>query len=167
MQNNPLGSWVLLSAALFVLWLLLTGSFSTDEIITGVLVAVVAAVATPRLAIFSGFKLVRTAPLSIIRYLFSFSVALIRANFDMARRVLTPSLPLKPAIVEVQTSLQSDLGKLLLANSITLTPGTLTIDVIGDRMLVHWIDARPGEDLVHATNEIAAGFERDIKGFLK
>jgi multicomponent Na+:H+ antiporter subunit E len=167
MQKSPLRSWLLLSTALFILWLLLTASLSADEIITGILVAVVAAVATPRLAVFSGFRLVPSAPLAILRYLFNFSLALIKANFDMARRVLTPSLPLKPAVVEIQTSLQSELGKLLLANSITLTPGTLTIDVIGDRMLIHWIDAQPGEDIMHATREIAAGFERDIKGFLK
>ncbi|MGB5396221.1 MAG: Na+/H+ antiporter subunit E [Gammaproteobacteria bacterium] len=167
MQKSPLRSWLLLSAALFILWLLLTASLSADEIITGILVAVVAAVATPRLAVFSGFKLVPSAPLAILRYSFNFALALIKANIDMARRVLTPSLPLKPAVVEIQTSLQSELGKLLLANSITLTPGTLTIDVIGDRMLIHWIDAQPGEDIMHATREIAAGFERDIKGFLK
>ena len=167
MRNSPLRSWLLLSSALFGLWLLLTGSFAADEIITGVLVAVVAAVATPRLAVFSGFRLVPSAPLAMLRYLFNFSLALIKANFDMARRVLTPALPLKPAVVEIQTTLQSELGKLLLANSITLTPGTLTIDVIDDRMLVHWIDSQPGEDMLHATREIAADFERDIKGFLK
>jgi len=85
----------------------------------------------------------------------------------MARRILTPSLPLNPEVVEVKTELQSDLGRLLLANSITLTPGTLTVDVKDDRLLVHWVDCRPGTDLEQATQAIAAGFERHIKGFLK
>ena len=58
----------------------------------------------------------------------------------MARRVLSPSLPLSPEIVEVQTGLESSLGKLLLANSVTLTPGTLAVDVIDDRILVHWVE---------------------------
>jgi multicomponent Na+:H+ antiporter subunit E len=93
--------------------------------------------------------------------------ALVVANFDVARRVVSPSLPIRPAVVEVRTGLRSALGRMLLANSITLTPGTLTIDVEGDRLLVHWIDCPPGTDLAQATNAIAAGFERHIKGFLK
>lgn len=167
MTGKPLRSWLLLSAALFLLWLLLTGSTSTDEIIAGIVVVIVAVLATPRISVFSGFNLVPTAPLSLLRYLFSFMRALISANIDMARRVLSPSLPLKPAVVEITTSLESDIGKLLLANSITLTPGTLTIDVLGDRMLVHWIDSSAGEDIGHATRAIAEEFERNIKGFLK
>jgi multicomponent Na+:H+ antiporter subunit E len=96
-----------------------------------------------------------------------FFVALTVANFDVARRVLAPSLPIRPAVVEVHTELRSALGRMLLANSITLTPGTLTIDVHGDRLLVHWIDCAPGTDLAAATAAIAAGFERHIKGFLR
>lgn len=167
MKNNPLKTWLLLSISLFGLWLLLTSSVSPDELITGALVAVVAAIATPRLAAFSGFRLVPTAPIAMVRYQFNFIIALIKANLDMARRVLSPSLPLKPAVVEIRTTLESDLGKLLLANSITLTPGTLTVDVCDDRMLIHWVDSLPGEDIAHATRAIAEGFERDIKGFLK
>ena len=52
------------------------------------------------------------------------------ANLDLARRVLTPSLPIRPAMVLVSTSLRSDLGRLVLANSITLTPGTLTDEAL-------------------------------------
>jgi multicomponent Na+:H+ antiporter subunit E len=56
---------------------------------------------------------------------------------------------------------------LLLANSITLTPGTLSVDVQGGRILVHWVDCAPGDDLAAATREIAESFERHIRGFLK
>ena len=58
-------------------------------------------------------------------------------------------------------------GRLFLANSITLTPGTLSIDIVGDRILVHWIDCPPGTDLVRATKAISESFERHISGFLK
>jgi hypothetical protein len=68
--------------------------------------------------------------------------------------------------VEVHTDLKSPLGKLLLANSITLTPGTLTVDIIGDRMWIHWIDITPGADLAHATRAIAEEFERLLKEFV-
>jgi multicomponent Na+:H+ antiporter subunit E len=155
-------------AVSMLLWLLLAGSLQPQELIAaagaGVLVVLIAA---PRLGIFTGMRFSAVAPLYLVRYLIDFFVALVVANLDLARRVLSPSLPIRPAVVEVTTELQSPLGRMLLANSITLTPGTLVIDVIDDRLLVHWIDCPPGTDLAQATQAIAAGFERTIKGFLK
>jgi len=151
-----------------LLWVLLAGSLDPQEVLAGGGVALlVTAVAAPRLTIFTGMRFTLAAPLHLMRYLVHFFGALVVANFDVARRVVSPSLPIRPAVVEVRTGLRSALGRMLLANSITLTPGTLTIDVEGDRLLVHWIDCPPGTDLAQATNAIAAGFERHIKGFLK
>lgn len=151
-----------------VLWLLLSGSLHTQELIAAVIVGVmVAAVGGARLAVFTGIRFSLTAPVHLVRYLIHFFAALFRANLDMARRVLTPSLPIRPAVVAVQTGLQSSLGRLLLANSITLTPGTLSVDLQDDRILVHWVDCPPGTDLEGATRAIAESFERHIKGFLK
>ena len=63
--------------------------------------------------------------------------------------------------------MKSDLVKLILANRITLTPGNLSVDVLDDRILIHWIDCPEGTDLAKATQEIAEGFEYRLKGFLK
>lgn len=166
MKNATGGSFVL-CVVLFLLWVLLTGSVATEELITGFVVAIGASLLTTRSDMFSALQLSPAMPVAIFRYLISFFTALVKANLDLARRVLTPSLPLKPAVVEVETALQSDFGKLLLANSITLTPGTLTVDVLEKRLLIHWIDSEPGADLDHATQAIAADFEQHIKGFLK
>lgn len=157
------GMWLVV----FSLWVLLTGSLAVDELLMGAVVAAGVALATPRSPLFSGFVINAATPLSLLRYLVHFIVALIKANLDMARRVLTPALPLNPAVVEIQTKLESRLGRLLLANSITLTPGTLTVDVKDQRLIVHWVDCAPGEDLESATRAIASGFERHIRGFLK
>ena len=89
-----------------------------------------------------------------------------RANLDLAARVLAPSLPINPALVEINTELKSPLGKLLLANTITLTPGTLTVDVVDNRLLVHWVYRPPGTDIQQATEKIAATFERHLSRFL-
>ena len=83
-------------------------------------------------------------------------------DLDVAVRVLKPSLPIRPGIVEVKTGMQSQLGKLLLSNSITLTPGTLTLDVQGDRMFIHWIDVK-GDDIDSSTAAIVSVFERTLK----
>lgn len=154
--------------ATVLLWLLLAGSLHPQELVAAVVAGViVTAVAGQRLAIFSGIRISPAAPLALLSYLVSFLYALLRANLDMARRVLSPSLPIRPAVIEVETGLQSSLGRLLLANSITLTPGTLTVDVQGERLLIHWVDCPPGTDLEAATRAIVEPFERHIGGFLK
>lgn len=155
-------------AVLLLLWLLLAGSLRWDELLAGIVVAfIVVVVARPRLGIFDGVILRWESLLYLGRYLREFFSALVRANIDVARRLLHPSLPIRPAVVEVRTRLVSPLGKLLLANSITLTPGTLVVDVQDDVLLVHWIDCPPGTDLEYATRTIAEAFETHISGFLK
>ncbi|MCG6965069.1 MAG: Na+/H+ antiporter subunit E [Chromatiaceae bacterium] len=152
----------------FVFWLLLVGSLDRQELVAGLLVAAAAGALTiGRRPVLAGFRLTPTAPLSLLGYLGSLLVALLRANIDMARRVLSPSLPIRPALVQVKTSLRSDLGRLVLANSITLTPGTLSVDVDDDTLLVHWIDCPPGTDMAAATQTIAGDFERHLRGFLQ
>lgn len=155
-------------AVLVLLWLLLVGTLRWDELLAAVAAAgLVTALAGPRLVILSGVKLSPASLAPLGRYLREFALALVKSNLDVARRVLTPSLPIRPAVVEVTTSLRSPLGKLLLANSITLTPGTLTVDVQDDRILVHWIDCPPGTDLAGATRAIAESFERHLSGFVQ
>ncbi|HOO99175.1 MAG TPA: Na+/H+ antiporter subunit E [Bacteroidales bacterium] len=95
-------------------------------------------------------------------YLVVFIWACIRANFDVAYRVLSPAMPIKPGIVKVRTSLKSEFAKTLLANSITMTPGTLTVDIIGDDFYVHWIYIRSADPDVY-TSMIMGRFEKYIK----
>jgi multicomponent Na+:H+ antiporter subunit E len=167
MKHNKIKNFITLTAILFLLWVLLTGSVALQELISGLVVAAAIALISNKLNLLDHIKLTRTAPLSLLRYLYFFFIALVKANFDLARRILSPSLPINPAVVEVKTRLKSDLAKLLLANSITLTPGTLTIDVQKQRLLVHWVDASSGTDLQSATQAIADQFEQHISGFMK
>jgi multicomponent Na+:H+ antiporter subunit E len=72
--------------------------------------------------------------------------------------VLSPALPLNPGIVKVRTRLKSRMGRLLLANSITLTPGTLTVDIDGEWLYIHWVTVASA-DIEAATAAIVSGFE--------
>jgi multicomponent Na+:H+ antiporter subunit E len=92
-------------------------------------------------------------------YLIVFIVALIQSNFDVARRVLTPSLPINPGIVKFKTKLTTNYSKMVLANSITLTPGTLTVDIVDDTFYIHWIDVKT-TDPEKAFTDIAEQFEK-------
>ena len=150
-----------------LLWLLLAGSLNLQELLAGVLVsAMVSLLFGSRFTIFTGFRFSWMAPVYILLYLADFFLALIAANLELARRILTPSLPIRPEMVELHTNLKSPLGRMLLANTITLTPGTLTVDVDGDKLLVHWVYCPPGNDTERATSLIAASIERRLLKFL-
>ena len=88
----------------------------------------------------------------------------IKANIDVACRVLHPKLPIHPGIVKVKTGLKSDTALTFLANSITLTPGTLTVDVDKENgfLYVHWIEVKE-RDVEKATKVIVERFERILK----
>ncbi len=58
-------------------------------------------------------------------------------NFDAARVILAPSLPIQPHLVKIRVSQKTTLGKVIHANTITITPGTVTLDVRGDTFLIH------------------------------
>jgi len=97
-----------------------------------------------------------------IAYIFYLFIAIIRANLDVALRVVRPTIPLNPGIVSVKTELKSSIGKTVLANSITLTPGTLSVDISGDTLYIHWIDVKKKEE-EGATEAIVKGFEKYLK----
>ncbi len=97
----------------------------------------------------------------IVEYLPVFFLEIIKANFDVAMRVLHPRLPINPGIVRVKTRLKSDTALTFLANSITLTPGTMTVDIDRENgiLYIHWIDVK-AEDVNKATKIIVERFER-------
>jgi len=71
-------------------------------------------------------------------------------------------LPIDPGIVKVQTGLKTPLGRLLLTNSITLTPGTITVEMKGPDIYVHWINVQDS-DPVAATKAIVGDFEKYLE----
>lgn len=151
---------------LFVLTLLFWVGFNlsirSDVLISGLVLSALTAF------LFSGSTLMkdlRLGPASfgaMIAWLAVFSLELVKSNIDVMRRVVAPRVRINPAIVEVQTRLKTESGRLALANSITLTPGTLTTDIIGDRLYIHWIDAA-ATDLEGATRRIVEKFEKYLE----
>lgn len=146
--------WTIL---LFVVWVALTLSFSAQELVTGIVVSfIIAQLYTKTFKTTEKFSF---NPVVYIQYLVVFIKALIASNIDIAKRVINPALPINPGIVEIKTNLKEDYKKLILANSITLTPGTITLDVQKDTYFIHWIDVTT-TDIAKATEEIAGDFEK-------
>jgi multicomponent Na+:H+ antiporter subunit E len=100
----------------------------------------------------------------LFHYVPVFLWEVLKANIDVAYRVVHPGLPIKPGIVKVKTSLRSDIACTLLANSITLTPGTMSVDIDKDNavLYVHWIDVR-SQDIEAATRMIVERFENILR----
>jgi multicomponent Na+:H+ antiporter subunit E len=88
----------------------------------------------------------------------------IKANIDVAYRVIHPDLPINPGIVKVKTTLKSDTGLTFLANSITLTPGTMSVDIDpeGGYLYIHWIDVKE-RDIQKASEIIVKTFEEVLR----
>jgi len=98
-----------------------------------------------------------------LAYVPVFVYFLIRANFDVVYRALHPKMPIRPGIVKIKTNLKTDSAITALANSITLTPGTMTVDVTDDGFLyIHWINVK-SDDIEEATKSISQTFEWFIK----
>ena len=107
----------------------------------------------------------RTTPKALIwgiAYLFVFLVELVKSNLDVAFRVLHPRLPIHPGIVKVRTKLTSPMGRLALANSITLTPGTITVETKEEYFYVHWIDVR-ARNIEETSQNIVSKFEKYLE----
>ena len=71
----------------------------------------------------------------------------VKSSLEVARVVLSPSMPIQPTVVEFTTDEKTDSGKVILGNTITLSPGTVTIDVHEDRLLVHCLTDQSAQGL--------------------
>jgi len=153
--------WLLLVT--FVLWLALSSKLNLPELICGGVVCLIISFFATHMYSKLGFpSLSIKMVLFFLAYIIVLFWEVIKANFDVAYRVIHPKMPIKPGIVVIKTSLKSDIAKMILANSITLTPGTFTLDVIGDELLIHWINVKT-EDVDEATKMIGKRFEKYLE----
>lgn len=125
----------------FLIWWLLTWTINIQDISVGIGVALIATFLTRDLFPDEMVKLLNPVRLFwAIVYVPYLIFYIVLANFDVAYRVLNPALPINPGIVKVKTGLKSSLARTVLANSITLTPGTLTVEQKGENYYIHWIN---------------------------
>jgi multicomponent Na+:H+ antiporter subunit E len=153
--------------ALFILtlvfWLLLTFDLSLANLIAGGAAALVTSLLFTKYFFHRVVKFIQPVRYFwLLVYLVIFTWECIKANFDVAYRVLHPAMPIKPGIVKVKLELHSDFARTMLANSITMTPGTISVDIVDDMLYVHWIYVRSEDPEVYS-REIAGKFEKYIK----
>lgn len=149
----------------FIIWAILCWPIDIQHALIGILVAAFVTFITADL--FSR-KVRRLGAIGsypwFLYYLVVFLWECFKSNIDVALIVLNPRLPISPGIVKIKTSLKSDTALTLLANSITLTPGTFCVDIdVKEGILyIHWIHVRT-QDVEQATEMIARKFENILK----
>lgn len=150
----------------YALWLLLAG-ITTEELILGAVVSLLLAALVARLVSYEfGFSVVLQLVKYVVLFVPLFIWKLILANLHIAKIVLTPKLPINPGFVVVKTGLKKDISKLSLANAITMTPGTLSVDVAEDEVLIHWVTVKEGTASEHR-DEISKDFEKQLGGIFE
>jgi multicomponent Na+:H+ antiporter subunit E len=147
----------------FLFWLAVTWSFDTASIVTGAIVCAGLAVLLVGVGLDEAVLLLLPQRLFwALAYVPVLFLYVVRANLDVAYRVLHPALPIRPGIVRARTSLKTAAGRVLLANSITLTPGTLSVDLTDDVLYIHRIHV-PEDDPDGDTQRSLARFEAFIR----
>ena len=149
-----------LASVLFGVWLLLSGHYTPLMLGLGGISTILVVAIAVRMDVVDreghpvhlGFR--------ILGYWLWLIVQILRANIDVARRVLSPSLRISPRMFKVRATQRSELGRVIFANSITLTPGTVSIELEGTEILVHALSAEAAEELRQgAMNRIVTGLE--------
>ena len=148
----------------FVIWLLLTWTIDIQVVLLGIIASAGVAILFHEILPQEHHAFVSPVRLFwLLVYLPVFFYCLIKANFDVVYRAIHPDMPINPGIVKIKTDLKTSSGITALANSITLTPGTMTVDLTDDGILyVHWINVKSTET-EEATKFIAQRFEWFLK----
>ncbi len=137
-----------MAIALGTLWLLLSGHYTPFMLSLAVVSIVLVIFISLRM------KLVKYDQPDVFRqvvrlipYSFWLIKEILKSNIDVIKRIINPELPISPRIIWVKSSQKNDLARVVYANSITLTPGTISIDVDGNDIEVHALSVNGAEDL--------------------
>ena len=157
---------VLQFTTLFVFWLILSGHYSVKYVSFGVLSAGLVTFLTNDLLypLFGHGKRERTSARFTFLQLWHFLVYLpwllsriIRANIQVAYLVLHPRMPIEPVLLQFQTRMRRSIAQVILANSITLTPGTVTVYLENGRYIIHVLVPSAAQELIEAQMQNRVG----------
>lgn len=152
---------------LWATWIVLTFSLDPQELVAGAICAALVSILTYKFLFKNGIK----EKLSLkklgwaIAYMPSYFLAEIKSHLDVIKRILNPRMPINPGIVKIKTGLRTDMGLTGLANAITMTPGTLSVDIVEEGepcLYIHWIDVAT-TDPEKAGEAIGGGFEKYLR----
>ena len=152
-------SSLVIALLVFLIYVLFAGSLSAYTLTTGLIVALVLGFTTSRYLVKNEYKLLSPRRLAYLVYYFLkyITVIEIKAHLDVVKRIFT--MDIKPGIVKIPVHVKSSYGRLLVASSITNTPGTVVVDERDGYFYVNWIYVKTGEPEL-ARRDISEEFEK-------
>ncbi|MGM9613264.1 MAG: Na+/H+ antiporter subunit E [Butyricicoccus sp.] len=132
-----------------IVWLVLNGCITAEIVLTGLILS---AVLLAFCCKFLGYSLKRERTLyrrtlRMLHYIAVLVFEIIKANLDVMHMIMTAKYEVEPCLVTLTIPLKTEWARVLLANSITLTPGTITVNLRGDRYTVHCLDKTLAEGI--------------------
>ena len=144
---------IIAATLIFIFWFMLSGHTEALLIVLGILSTLLSVFLSKRMNIIDHESYPFHLSMPLLRYFFYLGKEIIKANIDVLKRILKPGPPISPQVVKLPASKQTDLSKVIYANSITLTPGTVTLELVGDEIKVHALSKEGAADL--QTGEMA------------
>jgi multicomponent Na+:H+ antiporter subunit E len=136
-----------LGAVLFLFWLLLSGHFTPFLVAMGVVCTIAILALAGRMGVIDEEGHPIHLIVAALTYWPWLAVEIVKSGWSVAKLVLDPAMPVSPTLVKVRASQKTRVGVNIYANSITLTPGTISVDVQGNDILVHAITADGAADV--------------------
>lgn len=133
----------------FVIWVILNGRFNLEIAIFGLVISAAVYLFMCKFMDFSVKKdliIMKEIPL-FIQYIFILIWEIIKANIDVLKIVFSSKYDFDPAVIKFKTKLKTKTARVILANSITLTPGTITVSLEDDEYVIHCLDKDFGEGI--------------------
>ena len=149
-----MGHIINLAALLFVIWAGLSGHFTPLLLGIGLASTALAVHLAHRMDVFDHEKHPAMLTFRLVRYWIYLSVEVVKSSIDVTRRILRPGKSISPQVVPLPLPQKSELARVIYANSITLTPGTVTLRLTDDTILVHALSKEAAEEL--ATGRMAS-----------
>ena len=133
----------------FLAWIIFNGNITLEIVIFGVVIATLMFAFMCKFMDYSFKKEINVYKKSIwfLAYIGLLIREIIKANLAIIPKILTVEEEMEPCLVKFKTTLKSDFTRMLLANSITLTPGTITVSLKGDEYTIHCLDTSLANDL--------------------
>ena len=138
---------IITASLIFLFWFVLSGHTEILLIAFGIASTGLTIYLSKRMNIIDGESFPYHLGLRLFRYSFYLAKQILLANIDVIKRILTPGKSIQPQLIDLPASKHSDLSKVIYANSITLTPGTVTVELSGDKIKIHSLSKSGIEDL--------------------
>jgi len=138
---------IIAASLIFLFWFMLSGHTEILLIVLGMLSTFVSVYLAKRMSIIDKESYPFHLGLRLLPYYFYLGKEIIKSNIDVIKKILSPAHTISPQVITLPVSQKSDLSKVIYANSITLTPGTVTLELSADEIKVHALTKAGAADL--------------------